>query len=740
MPRQSNRSQTPVRRRRGGRRLFVVLTVAAVVSVSGSSRPTLAAPATGGLRGFHATNAELERDQEAVLLTLPSATSLRLLAEELGAQPAIAGTASMAASSRRLRTLLEGWGLEVSTHEYEVYLPHARRVTVERIFPSPTNLRLDERELAVDEDSADSHYPAVAGYSGSGDVTAPVVYANYGRAQDFAALAGMGVEVTGKIALVRYGGPFRGIKVRSAVAAGAVAVLLYSDPFDDGFYLGDVYPDGPFRPGSGIQRGTVKTDPPGDPTTPGWPSRVGAARIPPGDELPGVPVVPIGYDAAKEILGYLGGPAVPPTWIGALPIAYRGGGGDLRVRVVVEHDNEPYKRIYNTVGWLRGDRDPDQWVIVGAHRDSWTNGAVDNVSGTVSVLEAARSLATLRELGARPRRSILFAFWDAEEWGLLGSVEWVEEFADQLRTSAVAYINQDGIAGGPFFGAVATPAITRLLFEVADTVADPLVSTSSVYRQWRRRTAVRGHKSPSIELPGGGSDYAGFVGRLGVPAVGFGFSGASGVYHSAYDTSEFMRRFGDPGYRQHQAASTITAAMAWRLANADVIPLDYGDYAAAMTTAISDLDRQLRWRDGSPNPGAAALRAAVARWRFAARDFEVAVGDLVGSQRPPEHDVMRRVNARLLAAGRQLLRPATTDGAPWNLNLALAPDPDDGYRGRLLPGVVDALRRGARGLAGVRLCGLATRIDAAVEELNEATALLVPSAAVRGRFKNAAAC
>ncbi len=660
----------------------------------------------------------------AMLAHLPSTDSVRALAEQIGAQPAIAGTESMAEASRWLRRTLTRWGLKVTTHRYEVYMPHARRVQVQRIDPTLLDLQLDEEPVPGDVDSADPHYLAVAGYSGQGDVVAAVVYANYGTRDDFTALSAFGIDVQGKVALIRYGGSFRGSKVRNAVRAGAAAVLLYSDPQEDGFFRGDVYPSGPFRPRSGIQRGSVKIGPPGDPTTPGWPSLPGAHRVEPGAEVPSIPVVPIGYGAAAEILPFLGGPEVPGGWQGALPFRYHAGGSGVRVRVTVELDDAPFKMIYNTIGWLRGSAAPDEWVIVGAHRDAWTNGAMDNVSGTVSVLEAARALATLRDRGLAPRRSILFAFWDAEEWGLIGSAEWVEEFADELSRSAVAYINQDGIAGGPFFGAVASPSLRRLLMEVADSVPDPVRPNLSVYRAWRERAAIGAGVALRIDIPGAGSDYASFLGRLGVPSIGFGFSGGSGVYHSAYDTAEYMRRFGDPGYRQHRAAAAITAGMAWRLANDELLPLEFGATAAALERGLEQLDASLRHRRWSGRLSSADLRRAIERFRRAATDLAVSSGTRVVTVSLSRTESVRSANLRLRQAVRQFVRPEGTAIDSWYRNLVMAPDTEDAYVSRMYPDVFAALSAGDPVAAGDGIDLLASRIELAASQLLRAAGLL----------------
>jgi len=333
-------------------------------------------------------------------------------------------------------------------HEYDVWLPHARRVTVERLGGGPQILSVAETGLAEDSYSYTEQYPVAAGYSAAGEAPPPGLC-------ELRACGGLRepptyrLNIQGKIALIRYGNVFRGDKVRNAEQAGAVAVILYSDPEDDGYQRGAVYPDGPFRPPTGIQRGSIKVGAPGDPGSPGRPALVGSNYPAPTTGLPEIPVVALGYAAAAELLDELAGPTAPVAWQGGLPATYRYGGTGLPVRVRVEMEGNPWRRIRNVVGTIEGSVRPDEWVIVGAHYDSWTHGAIDNVSGTAAMLEAARLLGEQAAAGNRPDRSLLFAVWDAEEWGLIGSTEWVEEHARELRDGAVAYINLDGIPAAP---------------------------------------------------------------------------------------------------------------------------------------------------------------------------------------------------------------------------------------------------------------------------------------------------
>jgi len=665
------------------------------------------------------------RPEAAVISSGANTRQLERLAAQLGAMPRVAGTAGAERAAAMIAQQMRSVGLSVTVHEYEVWLPHARTVTVERLGSRPRSMAVAEIARSDDPYADVEHYPVAAGYSAAGDVTAAVVYANYGRRHDFETLGRAGVSVDGKIALIRYGGIFRGDKVRNAEEAGAAAVILYSDPEDDGFRRGAVYPDGPFRPPDGVQRGSIKIGAPGDPASPGRPALVGGDRRVPLEGLPAIPVVALGYASASELMQELPGAAVPVAWEGGLPLTYRYGGSGASVRVRVEMDGNPWRRIRNVVGVLEGATYPDEWVILGAHYDSWTHGAIDNVSGTVAMLEAARVLAEQSAAGNRPDRSLVFAAWDAEEWGLIGSTEWVEEHGERLRQGAVAYINLDGIAGGPYFSAVASPSLRALLLAGADVVADPVLPNVSVLRAWINRAT-----DASVGLPGGGSDYAPFTAIAGVPAIGFGFSAATGVYHSAYDTIDFMERFGDPGYRQHRAVASLATWLLWRLGNDRTVAFDYRALAQDVVTGLSavrgELDR-LGYTDGVP--GLAQAWSAVGAMAQAAGVLQarlVAVGNSDAPRRllSQANRHMRRAHRGLTRVGGSVEREAS-----WSRSVLVAPDPQDTYRALLLPHVVDSLRHADVSRTVIALHELAASLEAVAAELLAAERVLDPSSA-----------
>jgi N-acetylated-alpha-linked acidic dipeptidase len=603
-------------------------------------------------------------------------------------------------------------------------MPHPVSVDVERMATQPKRLSLAEPAVAGDPTSKLWQYPTVNGYSGEGDVTADVVYVNYGLVEDYAQLDSMHVSVTGKIAIARYGRSYRGIKAREAERHGAAGLLIYSDPQDDGYVVGDVYPDGPMRNSAGVQRGSI-LNPDGDPSTPGYASKPGVPRLTVDKmEISRIPVVPIGYGNAAELLKYVRGGDVPHSWQGGLPFHYHVGPGPVRARVAVHDDRaaNAIKPIYDTFGIVRGSEFPNELVIIGGHRDAWGPGAADNVSGTVSILEAARAVAEGLKAGVRPRRTIIFATWDAEEWGLLGSTEFVEDDSLRLSRDAVAYFNQDVAAQGSRFNGGGSPSLRPVLRDVARIVADPN-GKGSVYSEWRRASVVADTAEPAMGDPGGGSDFAGFYNHLGIPIAEWGFGGAGGVYHSQYDSDTWMEKFGDPGFQYHAAAARIGTAMVLRLANADILPYDYVEYARTMRRYVAPLDRAIAGRHW--NAPTSALGGAIDRLERegaafnAARDSALAA--TVGRQ------VLERTNRALLQVERSLIRPEGLRSRPWFRNLIYVADENNGYANMALPSVNEAVRSNDEALTRSEIADLAHRFEQASQALADARA------AVRGR-------
>jgi len=682
------------------------------------SRAQSAAPPPSPMPGFAASTADAQRRLEDDIVRRPSADIARRHSRALSAEAHVAGTPAQARTRDYVLEQMRAMGLKTEVRSYSVFMPHATSVRLWRTAPTEKELLLREPAVASDSTSEKWQYPTVNGYSGVGEVSGEVVYVNYGLIEDYARLDSLGISVEGRIAIARYGRSFRGIKSREAERHGAVALLIYSDPQNDGYVRGDVYPEGPMRNWDGVQRGSVFNGA-GDPATPGYPSTANAPRLPVDRmELPHIPVVPISYANASALLAELRGRDLPAGWQGGLPFRYHIGPGPVRARIAVSDDRatQGTKQIYDTFGVVVGTELPDELVIIGAHRDAWGPGASDNVSGTVSVLEAARVVAEAVRAGHRPKRTIVFATWDAEEWGLIGSTEYVEDDSLRLRRGAVAYLNQDAAADGARFGAGGSPSLRALLRDVARRTPDPR-GRGSVFAEWQRSAAIVDTTSPPMTDPGGGSDFAGFYNHLGIPIVDWGFSGESGTYHSQYDDFEWMSRFGDTSFVYHATAGGIGAAMVLRLANADIVPYDYVEFARTMQRYVPAIERQIGSRGwtAAPTP---ALRAAIARMEreamsFAATRDSALARPLLGPQR-------RAANAALREVERALTRPTGLRMRPWYRNLIYVADEDNGYANMPFPSVNEAIRDDDEGLAARELTDLARRFDAATRALTQA--------------------
>jgi len=500
--------------------------------------------------GFAPAAAAEQLSLEADMAALLSAERFREHLAAVSSEPHPAASAANTRVADYAARIMRDAGWEVATPTYEVYLPVTSSSYVALVTPIRRPLNQQENILAEDPYSAHGDLaPAWLAYTASGDVTSEVVYVNYGRREDFDDLSALGVDLRGKVAIARYGGNFRGFKARYAQEAGAAALLIYSDPADGGYVSGLPYPEGRWLNDSVLQRGSLLTLPyPGDPLSPGEPAlpedRGGPPHrlLPDEVDMPMIPVAVLPYGSAAEILGRMRGPSVPKGWQGGLPHAYRiCGGPDLTVRVHVEQ-TFGQQRITNVVGTLLGTTEPERWVILGCHYDAWTFGTADPNSGTAMLLLLAEALGALAEQGRGPRRSIVIGHWDAEELGVIGSVEWVEEHLPQIRSGSIAYLNADMAATGPKFGASGSPLLRAPLAASADGVR-ALDGSGSAYARW---CAQSDGNDPHWSIPGGGSDHVGFLARGGVPVVQASFSSEVPVYHSAYDNLSWYQRFGDP--------------------------------------------------------------------------------------------------------------------------------------------------------------------------------------------------
>lgn len=684
--------------------------------------------------GFTLSGAERLADREARLAAAIEADSLSAWSRTLSARPHVAGSPEQAAVAETLAVRLRRAGLQTEIVEYRVFLPWPTAVSLSVVAPDTVTFTLSEPPVPGDPATVPPQYPWVNGYAAPGRVEAEAIYANYGLHEDYRRLDSLDVTVAGKVVVARYGHSYRGIKARLAERRGAAALLLFSDPADDGFARGDIYPDGPFRPWHGVERGSVMNGV-GDPTTPGRPSRPGAPRVDPRrswHELPGIPVVPVSYAVAAEILSRLGGGDLPdPQWQGGLPFRYHVGPGPVRLRLHLEDDREGsgagMKPVRNVIARIEGREWPDEVVVVGAHIDAWGPGALDNVSGTVSVLAAARAFAAVAAADGPPRRTVVFAGWDAEEWGLIGSTEWVEEHADELFEGGVAYINQDAI-GGTRFRAAASPSLKPMIRSTSAAIR--LEEGRTLQDVWVDAAPL----PPSEELPappigdlGGGSDYAGFANHLGIPSINHGFGTSGGVYHSGYDTWKWMARFGDPGFVHHALSSRLAAVLALRLADAEILPYDHVAFAEELGARWDELRTMAEERGLLAGSAAAALDAAWDALAERAAAFASVRDRYLRGGTVRERS--RRSNAALRRVERAFVRQRGLDGRPWYRHLAFASDPRNGYATLALPAVAEAIRAGDPAALEEEIADLARRVRSAEGHLAEALASLasIPS-------------
>ena len=580
---------------------------AALLSLAALSLSTIASAQS--IRGFTSASGAREIEIENKFKSIPTPDEERRQHRIFTQEPHIAGSKRNNELADYIADEWKKQGLEdVVIHRYDVYGTNPKSASLEMIAPTHYQAVLREPPLPGDDDSKN---PAISGawlgMSISGEATAPVIYAHSGNPEDYELLHKNGISVKGKIVLVRYSNPYsyRGFKALTAEREGAAAMLVYSDPQEDGSKKGKVDPDGPWGPEYHIQRGAITYDfmVPGDPQTPGWASVPGAKRIPIDEAVsaPKIMALPLSWHDAKPLLENMDGPVAPKDWQGGLPFQYHLGGDRVKAHLKIEMDNgiQPY---YVVEGRIRGSEIPDEWVVMGNHRDAWVFGGVDPSSGTASMMELTRALGELKKQGVRPRRTLVVCSWDGEEVGLTGSTEWGEQFADDLRAKAVAYINVDEATSGPNFHGQAVASLAPMLEETTRTLKDP--SGKSLYEAWREtveREKKEGPQSGQFSDSGAanqtladtrigsGSDHTVFLNFIGMPVLGLGFEGDYGVYHSAYDDFYWMNHFGDPGYKYHTLMSQLWGVTALRLANADLLPFDFATYASNIRQFVNDL-------------------------------------------------------------------------------------------------------------------------------------------------------
>ncbi len=675
----------------------------------------LAPPAfaqTASIDGFSAARAVAQRRWEEQFRAVPAPKSAREHLRRLTLEPHIAGSKEDYATAVYVRDQLRSYGLAAELRQYDVWLNYPNTPPVLELITNKRQ-KLSINEAVVPGDPTSSHpriTPLFNGYSASGDVTAPVVYANYGLPPDYEELKKAGVDVKGKIVIVRYGNSFRGVKAKVAQDHGAVGCIIYSDPADDGYMQGDVYPKGPWRPVASGQRGSVQYlfDYPGDPLTPGRPAIDGVPRLKPEEatDLTRIPVQPIAYDVAKQIIAPLKGPVRPRGFQGGLPFAYHvGGTDDVKVRLKTDMDYK-IRPIWNVVARIEGDSEPNRWIVLGNHRDAWVFGAVDPNSGTSAMLEVGHGFGELLKQGWKPRRTIILCSWDAEEYGLIGSVEWVEEMAGELKEKAVAYLNLDAAVSGNHFGASTVPSLWKLMRSVTREVKDPK-SGKTVYQQWQDQSLENRSEEERntggearIGALGSGSDYTPFLQHLGIASTDMGFGGDYGVYHSAYDSFYWMDHFGDPGFVYHVAAAQIWGTLALRLADADGLSFDYTDYANEIRGFFRDAMKVAGWRKLADQFDDKPMLAAIDDFAKEAERIEKARQDAI---RAGDRAKLARINDALMNAERQFVDQRGLRGRAWYKHQIYAPGIYTGYAAQPLTDFRQALddRNGANAKEGL---------------------------------------
>ena len=668
---------------------------------------------------------------ENKFLDVPSARLAGAELKTLTAAPHMAATPEDHQTALYVAQKFRDAGLETEIVPYRVLLNWPRAVRVEAYNAAGKLLMSGPTREHVQGDPGQDDPRVVMpfnGSSGSGDVTAQVVYANYGRLEDFNQLAALHIDLHGKIVIARYGANFRGVKVYLAEQRGAVGVLLYSDPQDDGYFKGDAYPDGPWRPATGVQRGSVQYlfKYPGDPETPGAASTLDlpashrdTSESGAQGNQPHIISIPISYHDAAPILAALQGADVPQGWQGALPFHYHlGGTGAVRVHLLSQQD---YQRriIWDVIGKIKGSEFPDEWVISGNHRDAWVYGAVDPNSGTAAMLEAVHGIGALLKEGWRPRRTLIYCSWDAEEEGLIGSTEWVEQHARTLD-HAVAYFNTDVGVSGPSFSASAVPSLKQFVRDVTKSVPSPLGGT--VFEEWRlKRAGENEHRASNAPLQpgeevrvsdlGSGSDFTPFLQHAGVPSTDVGSEGPYGVYHSTFDDYAWFTMNADPHFAYEQEMARVFGLEALRMADADVLPYDYEAYAREIASYMNAAQRKaadlkLESLDFAPAQAAAARFAAAAARAHAL-------------QAAPSGN-LAQLNQTLRHVETDLLSPAGLPNRPWYKHTIYAPGEYTGYAAVVIPGVNEAIDAHNAAVATQQLTALTQALDRAAQTLDSA--------------------
>lgn len=680
---------------------------------------------------------------DSAFLKVPDAALAGQHLKTLTAEPHWASSPEDYKTAQYVAEKFKAAGLETQIVPYKVWLNKPGTILIEafdengkKLMSGPTAEHVDPKLYGGDPFQDDPRIlPAFNGSSGSGDVTAEVVYANYGTQEDFKKLAAHGISVKDKIVIVRYGGNFRGVKVYIAQQQGAKGVLIYSDPADDGYVKGDAYPRGPYRPATAVQRGSVQFLPiyPGDPQTPGVASTEdlpASQRITDESKInqPVIPANPLSYQDAAPILEALGGPASPRDWQGGLPFTYHLGPGKVTVHMHVEQDYK-LRTIWDVIGVIEGS-DPSEkenWVVAGNHRDAWVYGAVDPNSGTAAMLETVHGLGELLKQGWKPKRRIVIGSWDAEEEGLIGSTEWVEQHANQLA-HAVAYFNTDVGVSGPNFGASAVPSLKQFVRDVTKNVPSPAGGT--VYDQWRKDQEANSERRGNGSTTGGpsrynaaverdvrvgdlgsGSDYTPFIQHMGVPSTDIGSGGPYGVYHSVFDNYNWFIKNADPTFVYEQQQARVFGLEILHMADTDVLPYDYRLYGREVVSYLNTAQHKA---------GVDSLKLDFAPSSAAAARF-AAAGNAIYARQTAHAASYARLNQALRDAETALLNDAGLPRRPWYKHLIYAPGEFTGYAAVVIPGVNE-------GITAMDAGRTQSQLNALTDALNRSAAILEAAA------------
>jgi N-acetylated-alpha-linked acidic dipeptidase len=747
---------------------FIIICLC-LTTVTAQNGPTGQPP----LSGFDRDGSARERTLEKQFDSFISKDDLRDWMKRLSARPHHLGSPYGKENAEFMAGLFRSWGFETEIERFDVLFATPKTRLLEMTSPRKFTAKLEEPALKEDATSGQKseQLPVYNAYSANGDVTGELVYANYGVQQDYDELARHGIDVRGKIVIVRYGNAFRGMKPKIAAEHGAIGCIIYSDPRDDAYFAGDVYPKGAWRNESGAQRGSVADLPlyTGDPLTPGAGSTPGAKRLDiqdPGTTLTKIPVLPISYGDASPLLSALEGPVAPALWRGALPITYHLGPGKAMVHLKLEFD---FKTVpaYDVIARLQGSERPDEWVIRGNHHDAWVNGAEDPLSGMIAVLAEAKAVGQLAKAGWRPKRTIVFCAWDGEEQALIGSTEWAETHAEELQRKAVLYVNSDNNARG-FLSAGGSHTLEKFVNEVARDVVDP-EKRVPVFDRWRARRILDGNAEASREARerqdmrigalGSGSDYTPFLQHLGIPSLNLGYGGegdTDGVYHSIYDSFDHYTRFADPGFHYAAALAMTAGRVVLRFANADYLPLNLSSFSDAVSRYVSELtklsnderdaiaEKNRRISDkiyelaSDPTetfvapkiePAAVSLnfsplQNALSRLQQSARNFDALVRDASVAPRLQSRNTQSVLDNALQQIELTLITERGLPRRPWFRHAIYAPGFYTGYGAKTLPGIREAIEQHNWNEAADQI-GIAARVlERAAAQIDRAAAVL----------------